>query len=168
MKNVFPKICLHFIFMLFSFYSYSQNKTIDSLKKILATEKEDTNKVNTLDYVVLYYWGIGDYENTMQNAKAVLLLSTKINYKIGIADGYLNTGLAYGITKDRVNESEYFNKSLALCKETGNKQEIINCYDWMNAEYQKEGNIAKGLEVENAAQTIRMQTEDKNFDLSKR
>jgi hypothetical protein len=89
-------------------------------------------------------------------------LSTKISYKIGIADGYLNAGLAYGIKKDRVKESEYFDKSLTLYKETRDTQQIINCYDWMGAQYQKEGNIVKALEVENAAQTIRLQTGNKN------
>ncbi|HSZ86460.1 MAG TPA: ATP-binding protein [Puia sp.] len=166
MKNAIPKICLSVVYILLSFYSYSQSSYVDSLKKVLATEKEDTNKVNTLDYLFDYYWGNDDYENAMQNAKLILALSTKINYKIGIADGYLNAGLAYAIKKDSANESEYFNRALALYRETGDKLQIINCYDYMNVEYQKEGNIAKELEVENAAQTIRLQTEDKKLIIS--
>jgi two-component system NtrC family sensor kinase len=38
-----------FLFVLYSFVSNGQDKTIDSLKRILQTQKEDTNKVNTLD-----------------------------------------------------------------------------------------------------------------------
>jgi hypothetical protein len=38
-----------FLFLVYSFVSNGQSKTIDSLKKILQTQKEDTNKVNTLN-----------------------------------------------------------------------------------------------------------------------
>ena len=73
MRNAIPKIFLHVIFMLFSFYSYSQNKTIDSLKKILATEKEDTNKENTL-------YSLGEQiKFTNNDSAALIILNTAIS-----------------------------------------------------------------------------------------
>jgi tetratricopeptide (TPR) repeat protein len=146
MKTLIYKLCLIHFFIIFYFNAITQDNYIDSLKKVLQTEKEDTNKITTLDYLCSYYYNRSDSENILQSAKAVLALATKINYKIGIADGYLNIGLAYNVKKDRFNESEYFNKALALYKEIGNKQEIINCYDWMNHVYRAEDNVTKAFE----------------------
>lgn len=161
MKNILIKLLLFSLCVIYSHVVIAQDNYLDSLKKVLSTEKEDTNKVNTLDYICDYYWSVSDYENTMQNAKVVLALSTKINYKIGIADGYLNMGLAYGIKKDRISESENFNKALALYKETRNTQQIINCYGWMEQSYFNEEDFGKALECEYADQKIREQTGDK-------
>ncbi len=48
--KVLLKRLLFVIFMLCSFIAYMQSDSlqIDSLKKVLLTQKEDTNKVNTL------------------------------------------------------------------------------------------------------------------------
>src|SRR5579862_1980455 len=126
MKKHFIKFLLFTLCMICTRNIHAQDRYVDSLRKALLSEKEDTNKINTLDNLCAYYWDGSDYENTMQNAKALLALATKINYKIGIADGYEYTGLAYNIKKDRFNESENFNKALALYNETGNKEQIIN------------------------------------------
>ena len=60
MKIHLYKISLLFILSAFSFKAYSQASVadslkIDSLKKVLLTEKEDTNKVNTLFHMVRVY-----------------------------------------------------------------------------------------------------------------
>ena len=52
-----------FLFVLYSFASNGQNKTIDSLKKILQTQKEDTNKVNTLNQLGRQFIKRDDFEN---------------------------------------------------------------------------------------------------------
>ncbi|HEY5463046.1 MAG TPA: ATP-binding protein [Hanamia sp.] len=161
MKKLLIKLFLFSLCIIYSFNTIAQGSYIDSLKKALLTEKEDTNKVKTLDYISYYYWNAGDYENAIQNAKAVLALATKINYKIGIADGYLFIGLAYNVKKDRFNESEYFNKALALYKETGDKQQVINCYASMREAYLLDDDVAKVFECVYASQKIREQTGDK-------
>ena len=55
MKSILTKTYLFLVFILHSFTLYPQNGTadslenaIDSLQKVLQTQKEDTNKVNTL------------------------------------------------------------------------------------------------------------------------
>jgi signal transduction histidine kinase len=161
MKKLIIKLLLFTLCITYSCKIIAQDNYVDSLKKDLSSEKEDTSKVNTLDYLCAYYWENSDYENAMQNAKAVLALSTKIDFKIGIADGYQYMGLAYNIKKDRFNESENFNKALALYKQTGDKRQIINCYDWMREAYLLDDNNAKVFDCVYAAQKIREQTGDK-------
>ena len=163
MRTLLLKIFLFHLCIIYSCKTIAQDNYIDSLNKVLATEKEDTNKVNTLDYIQTYYWQANDYNNAMRIAQNILELAKKIDYKIGIADGYLNIGLAYGINKDRIKESNYFDTALNLYKATGNNQQIINCYDWMNQEYLNEGDLAKALEAQNAGQTVRQQTGDKQM-----
>src|SRR2546423_1062491 len=155
------KTFLFVILMLSLFRAYTQNNTIDSLQKVLQPQKEDTNKVNTLTYLSFNYWLAGDYKNTMQNAKTAVALSTKLNYKSGEGDGYLNIGLAYGIKKDRTTELEYLNKALTLYKEAGEKRNISNCYDWIAQVYKEEDDYGKALEIEYTAQKIREQIGDK-------
>jgi signal transduction histidine kinase/tetratricopeptide (TPR) repeat protein len=166
MKNLLIKLCLSNILLVFWVNVHSQNNSahspvIDSLKTVLLKEKDDTNKVNTLDHICDYFWDIGDYENTMLNANAVFALSTKINYKPGIADGYLNIGLAYNIKKDRFNESEYFNKALVLYKAIGDKQNLANCYDWMESAYEADEDFPKEIQCAYAGQEIKEQVGDK-------
>ena len=50
MKTLYCKISLFVFFVVFSFKSIAQSDSlyIDSLKKVLLTAKEDTNKVSTL------------------------------------------------------------------------------------------------------------------------
>ncbi len=139
----------------------AQDTYIDSLKKVLLTEKEDTGKVKKLYYISGYYIGAGDYENSMKNAKAVLALSEKINYKIGIADGYLAIGSAYNLKNDRYNEDKYFNKALTIYKEIKDTQKIIHCYDGMSQAYEQHGEVTKAFESVYAAQKIREQTGNK-------
>ncbi len=61
MKTVFCKACLFIILFTCSCKLIAQDNYSDSLKKVLLTEGEDTNKVNTLDYLCNYYYEAGDY-----------------------------------------------------------------------------------------------------------
>ena len=56
MKNLLYILSFSLVLIIFSFEAYTQTNAtdllnIDSLKKVLQTEKEDTNKVNMLNEV---------------------------------------------------------------------------------------------------------------------
>ena len=53
----FIKYYLSFVFFLCSLLLSTQNSKIDSLKKVLFTAKEDTNKVNTLIKLAIEFQG---------------------------------------------------------------------------------------------------------------
>ncbi len=164
MKQILTKLFLLILLVIACRMAPAQDNYVDSLEKVLLTEKEDTNKINTLDYLYIYhYWTDRDYEKAMQNSMAALALAIKINYKPGIADGYLKLGTAYGAKKDQFNESEYFKKALALYVEAGNKQNTIDCYDRMATAYSLESNFGKAVECSYDAQKIREQTGNKKL-----
>lgn len=67
---------------------------IDSIKKQLRTKVNDTVKVNILNDLSKYYKDI-NAEEGLQYGHSALELSTKLDYKIGVAEAYKNIGLNY-------------------------------------------------------------------------
>jgi tetratricopeptide (TPR) repeat protein len=167
MKDRFTILLLFLIFNVASVTAYPQNNVtdlkIDSLKKALQTEKEDTNKVNTLNQICDFYYNQNDYQNVMRFANDQLFLGEKVNFKSGQADAYFNMGLGYSLQKNHPEELHYYLKALNLYKETGNKQGVIICYNEIIAVYNEEDNYGKALENAYAAQKIREETKDKNL-----
>src|SRR5881392_206686 len=86
-------IFLLFVFLLHSFSAATQNNIIDSLQKVLLTQKEDTNKVNTLNELASELNKKSDYTNSLPYAKAALVLSEKKSFKKGTA--FANKNLGY-------------------------------------------------------------------------
>lgn len=88
MKIFCCQTCLLIISLFFWFDGYTQSDSpkMDSLKKVLLTEKEDTNKVNTLLELGKYYFNEFDVENSSVYTNLALHLSQKLNFKKG--EGY--------------------------------------------------------------------------------
>ena len=89
-KNIF------LIILLFALHHIpvAQTKTIDSLRAILKTAGEDTNRVNALNllsYELLY----GDTDTAIYLSNLAKDLSEKLNYSKGLAGAYLRLGQAY-------------------------------------------------------------------------
>ncbi|HOY16682.1 MAG TPA: tetratricopeptide repeat protein [Haliscomenobacter sp.] len=101
MKKV---IFLKLLFVLITVNVYSQSHTLDSLQKVLITQKEDTNKINTLNEIRIYYSKKNDSKKALQYAKEALALSEKIGFNKGRIRGYWNVGNIY---YTQSNQSEY-------------------------------------------------------------
>src|SRR5207249_10195811 len=95
MKTLIYKIILFFIIGVYSSIAFTQNNTIDSLQKVLRTQKEDSNKVNTLNELSNTLLIDNNYKNAMQFANEALLLSRKINFNKGEGIAYNNIGHIY-------------------------------------------------------------------------
>jgi len=76
------KIATYSIFLIFllqcSFSGHTQNNTIDSLQKVLKTQKEDTNKVNTLNELCNELRFINDFKNSLQCAEEAISLAENL------------------------------------------------------------------------------------------
>jgi two-component system sensor histidine kinase UhpB len=83
MKPLVRYICLSAIFLVFSFGVYAQNTNIDSLKKVLSTQKADSNKVKTLFSISLYY-NFFLPDSALGYGKQALALSEELNFDPGI------------------------------------------------------------------------------------
>ena len=117
------KIFLFFFLVLDLSNANAQNTAIDSLKKVLKTEKDDTNKVNTLNSLSSKLLNINYDDDAFVYAKDALNLAEKINFKKGAAAAYLTTGMYFFFVAE--NYPEALKNAFAASKlyeGTGNKK----------------------------------------------
>jgi signal transduction histidine kinase len=96
MNTLLSKTFLRFIFLLFSYSAYTQVSGLDSVKKVLQTQKEDTNKLNTLFFLVGHY--IESHADTgVTYSQQALDLAEKLNLKEAVlaAEGSLSLCLTF-------------------------------------------------------------------------
>jgi two-component system, NtrC family, sensor kinase len=125
MKTCIYKILLLVVLTLSSFIAYNQNNTIDSLNKVLQIQKEDTNKVNILNELASMLIQRSDYSKSLEYANKALTLSETLNYKKGKGMAYKNLG---GSHQNFEEALKHLNNALIIFEETGEKQEIADCY----------------------------------------
>src|ERR1039458_2864591 len=89
------KTCIIFLIGVFCFWSSlsGQDKITDSLLTVLHTAKEDTARINTLNLISCEFKS-NNPDTAIYFAKQALVLASKIEYKIGIADAYTWLGTA--------------------------------------------------------------------------
>ena len=83
MKTSVRNIVLFSILVLCSFAAYTQSPRIDSLKKVLAAQIADTNKVKTL-YRLGRSYQLSDSDTSLAYAQQALDLAKKLNFEKGI------------------------------------------------------------------------------------
>jgi len=131
-KNI---LLISFLFSLL-YSSIAQNSTIDSLRAVLKTAGEDTNKVNTLNllsYELLY----SNADTTIYLATQAKDLSEKLNYSKGTAGAYLRLGQAYNNLGSYDQSQLYLTKGLAVSTNKSTTAKIyvnigINHYEMSN------------------------------------
>lgn len=87
------RILLLILFLEIMSYSscYSQNTKIDSLKRVFKNVKQDTAKVTIFNSIADQFKETNP-DSTAFYAEKANILSTKINYKFGLANSYINKG----------------------------------------------------------------------------
>jgi signal transduction histidine kinase len=118
MKNIF------LLFLFIHVNAVAQNNTIDSLKQLLLTSTEDTNKVWVLDALSdEYSWSFAD--TAVMYAQQELQLSQKLNFKKGEAYAKLDMGTALTTLGNYPLALDFLYKSLALLKSLQDSVGII-------------------------------------------
>src|SRR3954466_12816779 len=93
MKTI-SKYILSYVLTLNACICFAQNAKIDSLKKVLLTAKEDTNKVNVLNGLAWEYKFLNPDSSLLLINKAIAL-ARKIGFEKGKANALRNTGGYY-------------------------------------------------------------------------
>ncbi|MBA3665353.1 MAG: tetratricopeptide repeat protein [Bacteroidetes bacterium] len=137
-------IVLVIFFLQFSLYG-QQNK-VDSLKNILRTAKEDTNKVNTLNKLGREMELSGDYEKGINYAKEAIQLGEKINYKKGIAAAYKSHGNINIYQGNYAEALKYYFASLKLSEELNDKIGIAKTLSNIGSVYREQSDYPKALD----------------------
>ncbi|HXB11620.1 MAG TPA: tetratricopeptide repeat protein, partial [Bacteroidia bacterium] len=139
------RICI-LTFVLIALHGFTQTRKMDSLLSVLKSEKEDTNKVNTLVRLVQHLWKTGKYDTAMICANDVLALAGKLNFKKGQAEASRNIGIIYDEQSNYVKGLEWDNKAMAIDEEIGNKAGIAKDFNEIGEIYQAQGLYPKALD----------------------
>ena len=127
------------------FCSFSQGLKIDSLQSVLLSQKDDTNKVNTLDRISVHFWRTGDYVLAKKYAEGKLALSEKINFKRGRSDAYNNLGIISTLQGSYPEALKYCLSALKLQEEAGDMPGKSRTYGNIASVYYYQGNPAEAL-----------------------
>jgi tetratricopeptide (TPR) repeat protein len=138
-------ILLTFNFLFTGFVCYAQQKQIDSLKQVLKTAKEDTNKVKTLNTLCERLNMEGSFDTVLILAKQALQLAKKTNFKKQEARAYGGLGNAYYGQGDLPEALKNHLTALKIREEIGDKKGISNSYSNIGNVYNSQSNYPEAL-----------------------
>jgi adenylate cyclase len=135
------------IFHLSFFICSGQNHVIDSLQQVLKTEKEDTNKVNTL-YETAWKLSENNPDTAIILDKQGLQLAEKIQWKSGEAKSTNDLGWYYYLKGDYPTALGYTNKAITFYEELKDRRQIANMLGNIGLFYTEQGDYPKALEYQ--------------------
>ncbi len=163
MKTLFCQTSLLLVLTIFSLSGYTQSDSlkIDSLKKVLITEKEDTNKVNTLFKLIGAYYNEFDTGKVLIAANQALAISKKISFKKGEGKTLLILSGYYGFFGQNDESIKDGNLALNIFKEIGDQANIAFSYVALASVYLNMGNTTESLKLFYEALKIYEEIKDK-------
>jgi class 3 adenylate cyclase/tetratricopeptide (TPR) repeat protein len=123
----------------------AQNSEIDSLKKALRIQTEDTNKANLLNMLSRNLWVIGDNKNSRLIANQALSLSEKLNFIKGKGYAFHNLGKVNIYENNILDGFKCFSQSLRLMQGIKDAQGISRAYFGIAETYEVQGNYPEAL-----------------------
>jgi serine phosphatase RsbU (regulator of sigma subunit) len=156
-----------FIF-LFSLHTLAQNAEIDSLLKVLPSQKNDTNKVKTLNQLSVQHRIIGSFEKALEFAGQALELSKNVTvgktrgWPMGEGAALQYTGIVYANQGNYPEALKNFLASLQIREKIGDRRGVAISLNNMGNVYHIQGNYQEALKNQFAALKIREEIGDKN------
>jgi len=136
LKKYLHKTVLFIAYILWTVNAFAQSNAIDSLEKVLQSEKEDTNKVITLNAISEEFrFKKHDYKNALQYAESALSLAQKINYIEGKGTAELQLGKIHENQRNYPEAIKEFNSALSSYQEINDKKDIGQTYLWIGLCY---------------------------------
>lgn len=142
-----------FILITQSLFSQSRHE-LDSLLSILKKSvTADTNLALTYNEIGYAYSRI-NIDSAKIFANKALSLSSKLNYKNGIASAYNTLGIHYHMLSQFENALTYYQKSKSIKEALGDKKGVASSQNNMGIILYLQGNYDKALETFNASLKI--------------
>jgi len=116
---------LFFVCVLFTTFCSAQQDKIDSLKKVVATAPEDSNKVNSLIKLSDKY-RLVSADSALTYANEAKALGEKINYRKGTGYALKAIGMVYNLREDYVNALQVWKEALKIFEEDSFKVGAAN------------------------------------------
>jgi len=138
-----------FLFSLFLFIgllSHGQNsQKLDSMLKVMQSEKEDTNKVKTLIRISEQY-ASNDFKKNFDFAKCAFNLAEKLKWDKGLAWSYSTMGTSCYNQSDFPTTLNYRLKELVIWQKLKHKKNICRTLSNIGICYSDLGNNVKAME----------------------
>lgn len=139
--------CLFVIWNLCFGICFAQSDKVDSLKKVLLTAKEDTNKVNTLNTLsmLLIY---SNPDSALALSNRAMSLSQKLNFDRGIGASENIVGSVYYMQGDFSSALSYYEQALTVWKKIypdNFSSEMTTTLGNIGNIYKDQGNYPKAL-----------------------
>ncbi|MGP8214691.1 MAG: tetratricopeptide repeat protein [Bacteroidia bacterium] len=138
-------ICTSYVCI--SSLSLAQNKVIDSLRHVLKTDKEDTNKVNHLNTLAYYFRNINP-DTTIILGEQAGDLAKKIGWLKGEGMAFRNTGLGYYVKCDYPKALDNYYKALTISEESNYTQLKATTLSYIGLVCTSQGDYPKALEYD--------------------
>ena len=152
--------CISCCLIFFSFVIQAQNSDIDSLKKIILQQQEDSLKVNSL--IALSTKSLNtDLQAAIQYGSEALQLAKKIKFKKGEAYAYKAVGLGNYFQANYPEAVVQFQSSLAVFEDIGFKVGIANILSNLGASYYNAGEDTKAIDFYLRSLRISEEIDDK-------
>jgi tetratricopeptide (TPR) repeat protein len=147
------KILLYSFLLCLGHIAWSQQATIDSLKRVFKVTKTDTAKVNIYNHLA-FEFKESYTDSSLHYALKAEGLSRKIDYKNGLADAAINQGNTNIISGNYTEAKKQFEKAKiifqsALKSDEENKTFIYGlarCYSSLGVIFSQEGNYYEALD----------------------
>ncbi len=123
----------------------AQNREKDSLLLILKTQKDDTNKVNTLAHLCWNLFKTSSYDTAKLIANEGLLLAQKLKFKNGEKKLYSRLGIICDYQGNPYDAITFQQKNIAICKEQGDEYGVAKAYTNLGLIYTNLGNYPEAL-----------------------
>lgn len=131
-----------------------ENKKLDSLIKTYQSQRDNKEKVHTLESLFHETIGNDDQENANKYARWALALSKKLNYLEGEGRAEQNLGHFYGVLKHPDSFALHYENATAIFSQLNDKKEVFNSlHRWSRFE-NLEGNFDKALELSKKSLTL--------------
>jgi PAS domain S-box-containing protein len=165
MRSYMHKMISSALYVLVIIYAPSlsgQNHIIDSLRYVAKKEKDDTNKVKTLNILSGRLYRTGRYDTAMVCANTAADLAQTLDFKKGVALAFTNMGLIYNDQGNYPKAIEEGLKALTIDEQIGNMNGIANEYNFIGIVYYSQENYNKAMEYFNNSLKINEQSGNKN------
>ncbi len=160
MKKTILYIVLFICFQNISHPLNAQSQEIDSILKLIKTDKEDTVKTIHLISIGIEYTRHGDYSKGLEYGKSGLALAKKLNFTKCIASAHNNIGLIYSDQGNYPKALESYFSSLKVFETMKNTKGVTKCYNNIGVVYFRQGNYDDALKNHFAALKLREEMKD--------
>ena len=142
MKNLLIKLSLCSVLVICCFHTTAQvdstyKAKADSLQKVLQAEKEDTNKVNTLNALGTTLLQQNDTTDVLRYEEQALPLAEKLDFKRGIGKAYVNISNTNYRQQNFTEALKNIQLALQAYLQTGDKSNIAYCFYYIGEIYSR-------------------------------